>query len=52
MNEWIELNINCKLLTDDENLNLIKEYVKCCKSHKHLITETYYDYYLNQFQNY
>lgn len=41
MNERNELNINCKLLTNDEHLSIINDYVKCGKFHKHLIVDTY-----------
>lgn len=47
MKERNELNINWKLLTDDEHLSNFNDYVKCSKFHKQIIVDTYDGDYVN-----
>lgn len=42
-----ELNINCKFITNDQNINVINDFIKCSKFHKHLSLLNYNGNYLN-----
>ena len=44
------LNINCQLISSDENLSSIDEYIKCSDKHKHLILETYNGLYIESIK--
>lgn len=42
-----ELNINCKFITSNQNINVISEFISCSKFHKHLSLMNYDGNYLN-----